>query len=278
MHGDIGAVGALWRYPVKSMLGEQLATARVTERGLPGDRGFALIDRETGKIASAKNPRLWRALLTCHAALVDAAVRITWPDGKYSWSTDADVDETLSAVVGRSVTLTDVPPLEGTLDRSKPDEVLQEGLDAEVDFDIVQFGSKSPEGTFFDYAPLHLGSTAALDFVAAHNPRELAEAQRYRPNIVIDTGSARGFVDNDWRGRELRIGGELVLQIICATPRCAIPTLVHGELPRDTATLRVPAEHNRISPLDDWTPGPCVGVYAQILQPGTIRTGDAVRF
>ena len=57
-----GRVVSLWRYPVKSMLGEQLNSSYVTEHGLLGDRAYALIDQKTGKVASAKNPRKWGKL------------------------------------------------------------------------------------------------------------------------------------------------------------------------------------------------------------------------
>jgi uncharacterized protein YcbX len=54
-----GAVVALCRYPVKSMMGEDLNAVEITERGLVGDRQFAVIDPSTGKVAGAKNPRKW---------------------------------------------------------------------------------------------------------------------------------------------------------------------------------------------------------------------------
>ncbi len=53
----LGSVASLWRYPVKSMMGEELNASLVTERGLLGDRAHALVDRETGKVVSAKEPR-----------------------------------------------------------------------------------------------------------------------------------------------------------------------------------------------------------------------------
>jgi uncharacterized protein len=175
-------------------------------------------------------------------------------------------------------------PPQATLDRSKPDRVLADGLDADVPFDILEFGSGSPDGTFFDFAPVHLVSTSSLDRVAALSPQHRADEQRYRPNIVIDTAvagagspSPAGFIDHEWVGRRLRIGDELTLQVIASTPRCAIPTLAHGDLPRDTFALRVPAEHNRVAPMPGLSPEPCVGVYAQVLHPGTIRPGDTVR-
>ncbi|MEU6350357.1 MOSC domain-containing protein [Streptomyces sp. NPDC047072] len=274
----VGRVGSLWRYPVKSMLGEPVAAAEVTARGLTGDRGLAVIDRETGKVASAKNPRLWKALLTCGAVLGEGEVTISLPHGKGKpvRQTDADVDDVLSALLGRAVTLTDTPPERGTLDRSVPEQVLRHGLDAEVPADIVQFGSAAPAGTFFDFAPLHLLSTATLREVAALSPRGTADAERYRPNIVIDTEDA-GFVEHAWVERELKIGDQLVLLVVASTPRCAVPTLPHGELPQDTAALRTLAEHNRIPGLPGRNPEPCAGVYAQVLRPGPVRVGDIVR-
>ncbi|HEY6885732.1 MAG TPA: MOSC N-terminal beta barrel domain-containing protein, partial [Nitrososphaeraceae archaeon] len=57
-----GTVVSLWRYPVKSMMGEELNSSHVTERGLVGDRTYAVVDKQTGKVASAKNPRKWGKL------------------------------------------------------------------------------------------------------------------------------------------------------------------------------------------------------------------------
>src|SRR2546430_7903341 len=85
----VGSVVGLWRYPVKSMMGEELNAAEVTERGLLGDRAYGLVDSSNGKVASAKNPRKWPRLFDFRAAFVDPPrpgaamppVRITLPDG-----------------------------------------------------------------------------------------------------------------------------------------------------------------------------------------------------
>ena len=100
--------------------------------------------------------------------------------------------------------------------------------------------------------------------------------ERYRPNVIIRT-AASGFIENDWLERILRVGDDLVLRVIVRTPRCAVPTLAHGTLPRDPDALRVLARHNRVEPLDSLDPEPCAGVYAEVLRPGRIRTGDPVR-
>jgi uncharacterized protein YcbX len=68
----IGTVVSLWRYPVKSMMGEELNSSHVTERGLIGDRTYAVVDKQTGKVASAKNPRKWGKLFDFRSMFVDS--------------------------------------------------------------------------------------------------------------------------------------------------------------------------------------------------------------
>jgi uncharacterized protein YcbX len=272
----LGTVTMLRRYPVKSMLGEDVPASDVTDSGLAHDRALALVHRETGKVASAKNPRLWRGLLKLAAAVTSSGVRITLPDGKTVCSADPGIDAVLSEVLGQRVTLTGTPPANATLDRAVPEEVLRRGVTARVAVETGQLGGGSPAGTFFDFAPIHLLATSTLSRIAELNPRGTAEVERYRPNIVI-RATAPGFTENDWAGHDLRIGSELTLRVIARTPRCAIPTLEHGDLPRDTAALRVLADHNRVTPVEPLAPQPCAGAYAQVLHPGRIRVGDVVR-
>ncbi|WP_246610485.1 MOSC domain-containing protein [Nonomuraea rhizosphaerae] len=248
-------VETLWRYPVKSMLGEEVAGSDVTERGLAGDRARAVLDVATGKIASAKNPRLWRGLLTIEGSRV--------PD-----------EAELSKLLGREVRLVDVPPEGAELERSVPEEVLARGLEAEVPFTISHLGGAAPEGTFFDFAPLHLITTATLARIGELSPRGTVEVLRYRPNLVIGT-EAEGFVENDWAGRRLHVG-DAELEVLVPTPRCAIPTLAHGRFARDTEALRTPARHNRVR-VFDMGEQPCAGVYARVVRPGRVEKGAPVR-
>jgi hypothetical protein len=285
----LGTVTRLRRYPVKSMLGEDLVAGDVSRAGLAGDRRLAVVSRRTGKIASAKYPRLWRDLLTLSAGALGGAgpavaALITLPDGKTIASTDADVDDVLSRLLNEPVTLTSVPPPGASLDRAVPEAVLRDGITAPVEARLVEIGAGAPPGTFVDFAPLHLLTSATLDRIAELSPYRRAHLERYRPNVVIGTGAA-GFTENDWLGRDLRIGADLVLRVIARTPRCAVPTLAHGELPRDAEALRVLARHNRVSPLPQAGPElpqagpePCAGVYAEVLRPGRISTGDPVRW
>ncbi|MEU9133002.1 MOSC N-terminal beta barrel domain-containing protein [Kitasatospora sp. NPDC048540] len=273
-----GTVRSLHRYPVKSMLGEEIPEALVTDRGLHGDRTLALLDTATGRIASAKQPRRWQRLLAHSAVHTGAGVRIHGPDGEVLDGDDPKAGRALSERLGRPVTLIGSRPPGAVLERAVPDEVLRLGADAEVDHTVHAFGSAAPPGTFFDHAPLHLLTTATLEEIARLAPRGTVEAARYRPNLVIDTGPAEGFPENSWVGRCLRIGPRLRIRVLLATPRCAVPTLAHGVLPRDPDALRVPARHNRIEPLAGLGPLPCAGVYAEVLRPGPVSRGDAVRF
>lgn len=253
--GDlVGVVGALHRYPVKSMLGEEVDSGEVGERGLAGDRVRAVVDVATGKVVSAKKPRLWRDMLRLDG---------TRPPG----------DAELSALFGREVRTVDVPPAAAELDRSVPDEVLDRGVDEEVGFTVTRMGGAAP-GTFFDFAPIHLITTSTVGRIGELSPRGTMEALRYRPNIVVKTDE-EGFPENAWVGRELHLG-DVVLEVIVASPRCAVPTLEHGELPRDTAALRTVAQHNRV-PVLDLGPQPCAGVYARVLRSGVLAKGDPVR-
>src|SRR5213592_3546105 len=95
----VGTVATLWRFPVKSMRGEQLDAVELTEGGIVGDRAYAIRDRETGKVASAKHPKLWPELLACRAAFVESPgssnplppVQIALADGSTVLSDAPDV-------------------------------------------------------------------------------------------------------------------------------------------------------------------------------------------
>jgi uncharacterized protein len=267
----------LRRYPVKSMLGEDVSHSDVDAAGLTHDRRLALIHTGTGKVASAKNPRTWRALPTLSAEIQDSTVRITFPDGTSILAADPGADGALSAFLDQPVALASTLPRDATVDRAVPEEVLRAGVTAEVPVQIISIAGLSPAGTFFDFTPLHVLTSSTLAEIAAHSPTGTANAERYRPNIIIDTATP-GFAENDWYDRDLRIGADLVIRVVCRTPRCAVPTLRHGALPRDPDALRVLAKHNRVAPMGDSRPEPCAGVYATVVHPGHVGEGDPVSF
>lgn len=274
----LGSVGSLWRYPVKSMLGERIDACEVGDRGVAGDRAYALLDVATGKVVSAKHPRLWGGMFSFSAAYLtepvvgDAPplVRITLPDGSTITSDDASVDESLSEAIGRKVVLSSSPP--------KVAKIEEEWLDIEG---AGPHRSKTTEetlaavapGTFFDATPLHVLTTSSLARFAELSPESAWDERRFRPNVVVRTDGA-GFVENEWAGREVRLGDVVMMGLVPA-PRCVMTTLPQGDLPRDAGILRTPAEHNRLD-VPTYGPGACVGLYGVVVQGGAVRLGDPV--
>jgi uncharacterized protein len=267
-----GSVVGLWRFPVKSMMGEEVNAAEVTERGLVGDRQFAVVDAATGKVAGAKNPRKWGNFFDFRAAYVEPpegrstlpAVRLTLPEGTVVTSDQPDLAQVLSKALGRQVAFAQAQRGDessgATAEEYWPD---MEGLDYR---DTVTEW-ELPAGTFFDLAVIHVLTTATIDRLRALYPEGRFEVRRFRPNIVVATGrAAEGFVENDWIGRALAIGDQVRLQITGPCPRCVMTTLPQGDLPKDAGILRTAAQHNQAN----------VGVYADVIAGGTIRRADSV--
>ena len=275
----VGRVGALWRYPVKSMLGEPLGAIAVGDGGLDGDRGFGVVDARTGMVASAKRPHRWRRLLLLRSEMAGPdVIRIHFPDGRSVLSTDDLVDKLLSDFLGEEVELRSRAPAGAELERAVPGAVLAEGPVADVEVTILEIAAAAPQRTFFDFAPLHLVTSASLEQVAAGHPAGRVELARYRPNVLVETAAGvGGFVENDWVGQRLHLGPEVILEVLLPTPRCAVPTLRHGDLPHDPEALRVPMRQNFVPvPLEGFGSEPCVGVYAAVVKGGRMSPGDEV--
>ncbi len=265
-----GTVVSLWRYPVKSMLGEELNSSYVTERGLVGDRAYALIDQKTGKVASAKNPRKWGRLFDFRSIFIDTPqfveniprTRITFPDGSHIFSDQDDIDYSLSKVLGQDVRLMRAslekpsyeeywPDIDGLAQREKlTDEIM-------------------PSQTFFDIAVIHLLTTSTINRMRELYPEGRFEVRRFRPNIVMESASGeKEFIENLWIGKNITIGEDVVLRVTGACTRFVMTTLPQGDLPKDLGILRTVATYNQVT----------AGVYASVHRGGTIRRGDPVRF
>lgn len=272
-HSVSARLSSLWRYPVKSMGGEELREADVTAAGLLGDRAYAFVDADNKVGTAKKRPNL----LQCRARFVGApqsgaaspAVQVTMPDGTSLTNEQAALDETVSKLIAHRMTLQASAPqglaLEfaaGTLG----------GKYAELTESPVAGGA--PAGTFFDFAVVHLLTTSTLERLGEAYPEGRFDIRRFRPNIVVETDEP-GFVENSWIGRTLALGDEVLLRVSIPCPRCVMPTLPQADLPHDPDILRTVVRHNRLN-LGDYGELPCVGVYANVLRPGRIRPGDAL--
>ena len=287
----VGSVAGLWRFPVKSMAGEPLDEANVTGGGILGDRAYALIDVETGKVASAKSVRMFPDLLGCRATFVESPragrepppVRIALPNGQVVASDSPEADRTLSAYFRREVRLARAAPDDFTIDQYLPDiegadptghrdEVVEQKLGAAY-FNAAGMASPVPAGAFFDLFPLSLLTRSTLTRLAELAPRTRFDVRRFRMNVIVDTNEA-GFPENAWIGREVSLGDTVRIRVAKPDLRCVMTTLAQDELPHDPDVLRALVRHNGIQA--GAGSYPCAGVYTTVETPGTVRTGDRV--
>jgi uncharacterized protein len=287
----VGTVRALWRFPVKSMLGEELEAADVGPGGVVGDRAYAIRDRDTGKVASAKHPKLWPDLLGCRATFTEPPrpgeppppVQLDLADGTSVRSDAADVDAVLSRFFGRDVELAHAADNGYTIDQYHPDEqdydpeghrdeVVEAQLGAAF-FTARGLPSAVPEGSFFDLFPLSVLTTATVARLNELEADSRFDARRFRMNVIVDVAD-EGFVENGWVGRTLAIGDDAQLGVALPDPRCVMPSLAQEDLPRDPRILKALARHNRLDVAG--ASYPCAGVYAVAASTGPIRTRDRV--
>jgi uncharacterized protein YcbX len=273
-------VESLFRYPVKSMLGEALGATVVGDRGFLGDRAYALVDQETGKVVSAKNPRRWGVLLECRAAFVQEPsleaelppVRITLPAGDRVDSDDPTVHGRLSLLVGREVRLETRPAVGAVMEIVSP---VVEGIPEEQEEIVTDsLVAMVAPGTFFDAAPLHIVTTATLARLSDLAPGTTISPGRFRPNVVVVVDTEPGFVENAWVNRSLTFG-DVEASVFLSAPRCVMTTLAQGDLPRDPKVLQTIAHNNRFD-IPGLGPSSCVGVYAIVTSSGSTQLGDPV--
>jgi uncharacterized protein len=253
------------------MAGEELEWVDVTARGLRGDRAYALIDRAAGKVGSAKNVKRFGQLLNWRAEFVSSPerdeapppVRLTMPDGSSLFSNEPGLETRLAESFGADVSLVSRAPkglmLEfaaGTLGG------------AHATTTQLPVSSGAPEGTLYNYAAVHIITTSTLQQLQF-------ASDRFRPNLIVDSGNASGFPENDWIGRIVGVGETLRMRVSIPCPRCVVTTLPRKDLPEDPVVLRTIAQMNTVN-LGNFGDLPCVGVYADVIQPGRIRRGDRV--
>ena len=279
---ELGAVVSLWRYPVKSMQGEEVQTAQVRDHGLLGDRAYALLDRADGKVATAKNPRKWPNLFAFRATFIEPSssgvevppVRMTLPDGTSVTSNHSDLNQVLSKALNREVTLAatergHVAGVPSSMSASWTAQAEEYWPDIDgLDYRETVTDFALPPGTFFDCAMVHLLTTTTLNRLRDLYPHGRFEVQRFRPNIVVDPVEGKqGFVEDAWIGHTLALGDEVRLRITGPCGRCVMTTLAQETLPQDREILRTAVQQHQGQ----------VGVYAAVVRGGTIRRGDRVR-
>jgi uncharacterized protein YcbX len=277
-------VVALWRYPVKSMQGEAITSTAVSARGFIGDRAYALIEAETGYVVSAKHARKWAKVLQCRAAYIAPpqvnaplpAIQITLPDGHEVCSHDPDVNAQLSAAIGREVILSQDVPEKATREanRAEPDDLV---TNEQIRQEPIAFAA--PPKTFFDFAPLHILTTATLARLRELSTEDF-DVRRFRPNVVIEpTEAVVDFVENAWLGGILQFAQGAALRLMDPTPRCVITTLAQADLPQSIGILKTVVKNNALASITQY-PGHVfqgvAGLYAVTQSDGQIAHGDSI--
>jgi len=203
-HAPRGTVMRLWRYPVKSMLGEQQAYLEVNARGVEGDRQFAIRTAE-GKFGSGKSTRRFRyidGLFGYHATYHNGVPEVTFPDGQIMRGDDPAIHTVLSTTLGQPVTL-------------------------------------APEAAIshLDAGPVHVLTTAALAWLRVRLPDAVVDDRRFRPNLLIDVPGATQ-VEHQWCDRTLAIGETVRVRISVPTQRCGMVGFAQADVPKDAHVLQ----------------------------------------
>jgi uncharacterized protein YcbX len=251
------------------MTGEQVESVCFMENGIVGDRAYALVDKATGKVASAKNPLKWPNLLAFGAAYTEpplpsaatAPILIALPGGGSVSSDSPDANGILARALGREVALVCAAPETPLLEEYWPDLATLAHRNEVTD-------EAMPSRTFFDCAPVHILTSATLAMLARLYPQGIFEAKRFRPNILIGAADSEPcFMENDWVGHTIAIGAEVRIKISGNTGRCVMTTVAQDGLPRDLGILKTAAKHNQAH----------VGVYGKIVRGGMVHQEDKVK-
>ncbi len=275
-------VSEIWRYPVKSMIGETVPSTRLGEWGVEGDRGWATRDLERGGIRGAKK---LGGLMKCAArytGVPGGEAEITLPDGSTVLTSDPTVNDKVSAALGQPVRLEALRPADdlehyrrGPADSDDMIAELRAVFGREGDeplpdltqFPPVIFEFESPPGTYLDVHPLMVMTTSALRSLGHAVPGSVVDVRRFRPSFVIDTGDEPGHPELQWpAGTQFQVGAATI-EILGGCPRCVMTTREVSEaIPGDRAILR-----HIVRDLDQ-----NLGAYARVVVDGPIHVGDSI--
>ena len=278
----LGTVSQVWRYPVKSMLGERLESATLGALGVSGDRGWAVWDVERGGVTNAKRLPVLRG---CRPRYLDEPrdgdapphVELTLPDGTRITTADPETPRRLTEAFGRAVTLESLggpgtesaPRISSAGDPPDVRRALMGLAPGEPEADMSAFpGERLVElrkGNFFDAMPVHLLTTATLATLARLAPESTWDERRFRMNRLVDTGEADGYPELEWIGRRIRIG-EAVIELTDGCPRCVMVTQAVDELPKDPRLMRTLVRETQH----------IAGVYGTVVEAGSVDVGAAV--
>jgi len=281
----IGTISAVWRYPVKGIAGESIDSCAIDKNGLNGDRLFAVRDVARGEIQSCK---FRPGLLSCEARSTNPqpifdpdSFEIEFSDGTVLSHDDDVMNNKISELLGHESTLEPLRPIgeEEFYRRYKTDdhtwlEELKDTFTREPGEPLPDFSNPTQDfidyvtlaGTFFLVSPIHIITSASMQYFQTLLPDADWDIRRFRPNIVIETvDGINGLAEQAWLNKTLHIG-ETSIACSSTAPRCGAVTREQKGIPFDKSMLRTivkEAEQN-------------LGIYGDISGDGIISVGDEV--
>jgi len=283
----MASVQEIWRYPVKSMAGEKLETTAVGQRGVAGDRAWAVRDEVRGGIRGAKKIAGLMKLAAEYPAPPSAEgsspASIRFEDGSMANTGDQDIHQRLSDALNHSVTLWPLVPVgdgshykRGAPESADMEKELRTILAREPEEPLPDLGvfppellaNECPPGTYFDAFPLLILTTNSLTSMQGASAESHFDVRRFRPNLLVEAPeSDEPFPESAWEGRRVRIGSAILrMEMVC--PRCVMVTRGFQELPTDPKIMRSLVRENRGN----------LGLYAQVEEVGRIRLGDTLEW
>ena len=237
MSAPVGRVHALFRYPVKSMAGVSLERASLGWHGIEGDRRFAFRRvAEKGGMPWLTASRLPRLILyhPFGSAAEDPSLptHVKTPDGRDLPLSGEELREELSAAFG-----------------------------AEVELMRLRHG-------IFDETPVSILSAASLETLARETGRPM-DVRRFRPNVFLETGDAKGLPEDAWVGKVLRLGSgpdAPAVAITARDERCVMVNLDPDTAAADAGVMKAAV---RLNDND-------LGVYAVVVRTGTVNPGASI--
>ena len=272
-----GTVAELWRYPVKSLQGELLASGELSTQGLNGDRAFGIFECSSDVLLSAKRlPKM----------LEGSATLVSEGHGFEGQLTSESTGLVAELTFGSNTLRSDDPAIHQALstwldldvELRRPKvgrrSVVETQVDLDDDSQLAEFSTRA--GVFFDGCSLNLVSTTSLAAARALYPAGSWAVERFRPNVLIETEASitdsstdeegrPGFVDDELVGFVLSVGAAEVI-IMKRSDRCVMITRPFGEYARDRALLRTLSRFH----------GNELGIDAMVTGVGRIATGDRI--
>jgi len=240
---SVGVIKELWRYPVSSVTGEMLDKASISEKGMDGDRRYALVEVSTGIVAHPERDKRWqKAVYVRSRTAENGAVEVQVPDHPWLGVAQAELSVALTGFFEFEV---EVRPYERSV---REDDKQVFAVDR------------------YDVSPVHLLTTASVDHLRQLHPAGNPDRRRFRPNIYVQAeADITGFAELNWINRPILMGS-IAGKVIAPTKRCGFAIIAQEGLDNDPEILRNVMRFG----------GRHMGVYCRPHHGGMVQIGDVI--